>query len=344
MGTPGAAGSMASVTDPQTAAFHRLLADAHHGGQAKVDVLVALVQRTVFVVPWPGGIEGYRSLVNSDGVAALPIFSLYEELEEAARRYGWLDADGSVPSFEIGARAALHYAIEQNLAYVVLDIAAEHVLEISREEFEPLLTPAARRDSSGPYAASGRISDSVMRAVRPTPPPGSVPAVTRTPPQQDIQPPAEAPEIAPAAPAEAAVTSAPAGAGPADEEDGFTVSADFSPTAGATFGGGTSATLSGLVTIPADAIFDKLAAVLRGYPEVEWAALANAARGPAKPVPTICVRVDTSFRQRVNDLITELRQAADAQGAALDVLLLDDADLMRTARSEGIVFYPWRKK
>ena len=43
-------------------------------------------------------------------------------------------------------------------------------------------------------------------------------------------------------------------------------------------------------------------------------------------------------------MITDLRRSGDAQGAALDVLLLDDADLMRSARALGIVFYPWRKK
>ncbi|MCZ7683629.1 MAG: hypothetical protein M5U28_34600 [Sandaracinaceae bacterium] len=86
------------MTDAQLAAFRRLLSDAHRGGQAKVDALLALVQRTIFVVPWPGGIEGWRSLVNRDGVAALPIFTDKKELEEAARRYGWLDARGEAPS------------------------------------------------------------------------------------------------------------------------------------------------------------------------------------------------------------------------------------------------------
>jgi hypothetical protein len=31
------------------------------------------------------------------------------------------------------------------------------------------------------------------------------------------------------------------------------------------------------------------------------------------------------------------------QGLPLEVLLLDDADLMRAARGEGVVFYPWRR-
>lgn len=307
------------MTTPQTAAFHRLLADAHLGGQAKVDALVVLIQRTLFVVPWPGGIEGYRTLVSSDGVAALPIFSDRGQLEEAARRYGWLAADGSAPAVEVGARAALNYAIKQNLSYVVLDIAAEHSLEVARGEFEPLLTPAARRESAGPYAAAGRISSSLIRAVRPTPPPGSISPVTR----RRSEPP----------PGITAPTNVP----------GLTASKAFDPAAAATFGGGTSVTLSPLSGVPTDELFDALTAVLREFPEVEWAALVNAARGPSAPAPTVGVRIDTSYRQRVNEIVGALRRAGDSLGAALDVLLLDDAVLMRDARGQGVVFFPWRK-
>ncbi|HJL19692.1 MAG TPA: hypothetical protein RMH99_28780, partial [Sandaracinaceae bacterium LLY-WYZ-13_1] len=130
---------------------------------------------------------------------------------------------------------------------------------------------------------------------------------------------------------------------PPGADDGFTVSTGFDPNAQATFGGGTSVRLMPLTDEPPDAFFDALTAVLRGFPEVEWAALCNAARGPSAPAPTVGVRVDTGFRQRVNEIVAELRRAGDAQGAALDVLLLDDAALMRAARSEGVVFFPWRK-
>lgn len=286
--------------------------------------MVALAQRTVHVVPWPGGIEGYRTLVNSDGVAALPIFSLLSQLEEAARRYGWLGADGTAPRAEIGARKALHYAMNQNLTFVVVDIAAEHALELGRAEFEPLLTPAARRDSQGPYAAAGKISSSLIRAI--TPPPGSLKA--------PIEPPRSSP--ANVVPAQASSPASSSGSG-------FTVTKDFDPNAAATFGGGTSATLSELTQVPEDALYDALTAVLRGFPEVEWASLCNASRGPSAAVPTVGLRVDTSFRQRMNEIISAVRQAGEANGAALDVLLLDDPALMRSARAMG-VFYPWRKK
>jgi len=260
-------------------------------------------------------------------VAALPIFSVRAELEEAARRYGWLAADGAAPRAEIGARKALHYAIEQNLTYVVVDIAAEHALELGRAEFEPLLTPAARRESQGPYAAAGKISSKLIRAI--TPPPGTIKAPL------PIEPPTSVP--GPAAPA-----SSPPPASSASGS-GFTVTKDFDPNAAATFGGGTSVTVSELSQVPEDALYDALTVVLRGYPEIEWASLCNAARGPSAPVPTVGLRVDTSFRQRMNDIIADIRKAGDMNGAALDVLLLDDPALMRTARAAG-VFYPWRKK
>lgn len=298
---------MTSPADPQLAAFRRLLDDAHRGGQVKVDALLALSQRTVFVVPWPGGIEGWRTLVNRDGVAALPIFTQPAELEEAARRYGWLDGRGAVDQQEVGARAAFNYAMRENLAFVVLDIAAPHALEITRAELEPLITAAARRDSQGPYAGAGKISSTLIRAVRNTPPPTRAPNTrTPAPPVPAVTPPSALPATLTAAGAAGAV--APLGEEPSEE------------------------------------LMDALTAVLRNFPEAEWACLVRAAVGTGAWLPAVGVRVDAGFRQRVNEMITQLRDAGAAQGASLEVILLDDATLMRNARGQGIVFYPWRKK
>lgn len=313
---------MPNRDDPQLAAFRRLLADAHQGGQAKVDAMVALAQRTVHVVPWPGGIEGWRTLVNSEGVAALPMFTSLAELETAARRFGWLDASGAVSSAEVGARAALNYVVREKLAYVIIDVAADHALEIAREEFEPLIAQSTRRDSSGPYAATGKVSSSLMRAVRPTPPPMKAADVQR----------------------ELAAMRAT----PIDEpavREGFSSSPGFvaSPSA-TTFGGGTSVTIAPLAQEPPDALLDTVAGVLRGYPEIEWASFCIASRGPGSPLPTIALRIDGGYRQRLNEIIASVRRVGESHGAALDVLLLDDAALMRTARGQGVVFYPWRKK
>lgn len=300
---------MPPAVDAQLEAFRRLAADAHQGGQAKVDALVALSQRSVFVVPWPGGLSGWRTLVNREGIAALPVFSDRAELEEAAHRFGWLDAQGEVAFEEVGARAAFNYALREDLSFIVLDVAALHALEISRAEFEPLLSSVARGDSEGPYAGAGKVSSSLIRAVQPTPPPGAVVAPTDA------------------------------------ETVDIHASKEPDPSPGvATFGGGPSVTLSPLPSEPPEVLFDALTTVLRDYPEVEWACLVHAARGPSAPVPAIGLRVDPGFRQRMSELVADLRRSAEASGATLDVVLLDDIGLMRSARGQGLVFYPWRKR
>src|SRR5687767_13823950 len=95
-------------------AFRRLLADAATGGQSKVDALVALSQRVVWVATWPGS-DGFRTLTNSSGSAALPIFTHPTLLDAAARRYGWMNPDGSLPSREAAAREAFTHAIAHNV-------------------------------------------------------------------------------------------------------------------------------------------------------------------------------------------------------------------------------------
>ncbi len=300
---------MSGREDRALEAFRRLLSDASRGGQAKVDALLALGQRTVWVGTWGPAQEGFRTLTNSEGHTALPVFSTQAELAGAAARYGWTTPDGSIPGREVGAREALRHAIAHNLQYVVVDIGTDHALDIEKSEIEPMLSPEARRESTvGPYAGVGRVSSSMMKAVKATPPPGSLPAAQRP-----------APRIT-------ATTADPTQSRP-----------------DATFGSGSSVTVTPLGTEPSDALLDGLSEVLRGYPEVEWACIGSVARGPASPVPTVGLRVDTGFRQRVNEVITRVRQTADERGASVDVMLLDDPQVMRTARQVALVFYPWRR-
>jgi hypothetical protein len=149
----------------------------------------------------------------------------------------------------------------------------------------------------------------------------------------------------PPTPAAAPRPGSSSGAGPRPE--GLTVTqGSLDPSRpSATFGsGGASVTIAPLRDEPSDGLLDALSTVLRGYPEVEWAALFLAARGPVAPQPTAGLRVDVAYRARVNDIVLALRRAADAAGASLDVLLLDDPKLMRTARSEGLLFFPWKRR
>lgn len=300
-----------------------------------MDALLALMQRTVFVVPWPAGVDGYRTLINSDGVAAMPIFTDRAELENAAGRWGWVSPDGTVDGVEIGARQALHYARTQGLAFIVIDIAADHGAEISREEFEPLLTAAARRESSGPFAGAGRISSTLMRAVKPssmtpapgsirapTPPPGSLPAVRRDKSSESSPGAVPVPEgvLAEAAPATAAAPEVAAIPGAAVVPGPILASMP----------------LGAIDAPPSDEVLDAVSAVFRDYPEVDWGCIGATEHGP-----TLGLRVHEALRTRLDEISA---RASEAAGASLPIVLLDSAVDVKTARAEALAFYPWRRR
>lgn len=303
------------------------MADAQQGGQAKVDALLALAQRTVFVVPWPRAEDGLRTLVSSSGESALPIFSDAGELTHAVDRFGWRGPDGGIPSREVGSREALRYARERNLAYVVVDIAADHSMEISREEIEPLLTPAARRDSTGPFSGAGRVSSTLMRAVKPTPhnipaaspidaPRTSIPhSIHAPPPGQPASSPGTVPSVHTAATAPGTIAAEPAGP---------PVALQPSTRMGAPMG-----------TIE-DSLLDRLDHALRDFPEVEFACVGSVSGHNA-----FGLRVDARMRKRLEQLGAALGKVAPP-GAAFH--LLDDPEHFRAARAEALVFFPWRRR
>lgn len=322
--------------DRQLAALYRLLADAALGGHARVDALVALAQRTVWIVPWPDASAGWRTLVNSDGKAALPIFTGRNELETAAARFGWLGPDRKALAAEVGSREALRYARDKSLAFVVVDIAADHTLEITREEIEPLLTPAARRDT-GPFAGTGRVSSTLMRAVvqgssqtpapmpqqsrslaiRPTPAPGTLKAAVPTPGlQKGVLP----------------VTPPPPGGG---SSPGTLSSPRAATPSGAPSPVLPSMRLSPLPVAPDDAFLDTLETVLRDYPEVEWACL-----GIAGGTTAIGIRIDARMRSRLDSLAAALGSVS----AGAPIVTLDDAQHLKAARGEALMFFPWRRR
>lgn len=318
-----------------------------------MDALLALSQRTVFVVPWPPPGEGYRTLVSSNGLAALPIFTDHTMLMAAAERFGWVDSDGHAASKEVGSRQALAFARERQLAFVIVDIAADHSLEITAAEIEPLLSPAARRESQGPFSGTGRISSTLMRSVQPmgsvgpsprsiTPPPGSIPPASKiTPypgtlaqrPQVQAPPPGSSPGTV-VAPASAAPSAPAASAGPrrGGSSPGMiaVVNANGPPSPILP-----QQRLAPLKSMPDAQLLDMLEIVLREYPEVEWACL-----GVVDTTSAIGLRLDPRLRGRVNELAKELGRVSNGT----PVVLLDDPQLMRSARTEAYAFYPWRKK
>jgi hypothetical protein len=336
------------MTERQNEALKRLLTDASAGGQAKVDAMVALSQRTLWVVPWDG-VEGYRTLVNSTGLAALPVFTSEAELTEAAQRFGWLTPSGGIAHKEIGARAAFGYAHEKSLGFVVVDITSEHSLEISRDELEPLLAQGRRESAGGPFAATGRVESSLMAAVARKSEPGMAAVRAPTPPPGALSP-ARPPTPAGGVPAMRAPTPTPGGlpivSGPATTP---TVAAPSSLPVGAlppqpkveagpSHPNATAQILPSTRifppgTTPDEALLDKLEAMLRGYPEVEWACI-----GSANAQPALGLRIDQRMRKRLDALAD-----AVAKASGLAVVTLDDPAHFKAAKGEAFVFFPWRR-
>src|SRR5690348_1241890 len=114
------------MAEAGAAALRRLLAEAGSGGQAKLDALTALSQRTLFVPTWGG--DELRTVSSSNGVSALAVYLDEAALNDASVRFGWAAPDGSVPHKELGARAALGHALAQNLLLIV-DLGLPHALE-----------------------------------------------------------------------------------------------------------------------------------------------------------------------------------------------------------------------
>ncbi|MFK7998348.1 MAG: SseB family protein [Polyangiales bacterium] len=314
---------MNARVDHALLAFRRLLSEAASGGQTKVDALVALTQRTVIVPTWTPYGDDFRPLLSSDGQNALPLFTSMDQLEEAARRFGWMQPDGSVPHQEVGSRAAFRHALANRLQFIVLDITAAHALEVAREEIEPLLDSRSHSDSAGAFAAVGRISDQMLKAVRPS----SVPAAAPT----DVIP-------APAMPSNAVM--APISSGPPSSNE---LLAALTPAPAAP---DTSVPLEiiELTAEPNEAVLDSITEVLRGFPEVEWAAFAMARRGQASPAPVIGLRIDTNYRARVVEVFDAVQRAGARAGLNAEVLLLDEKKLVQSVRANSIVFFPWRRR
>jgi hypothetical protein len=95
---------------------------------------------------------------------------------------------------------------------------------------------------------------------------------------------------------------------------------------------------------PDDDLLAAFTELLRAFPEVEWATYSLASRDGGSAQPAVGMRVIESFRANVDDIIAQLQASARDRGVDLHVLLLDDPELVRSARSLGEVFYPWRRK
>ncbi|MFI5309544.1 MAG: SseB family protein, partial [Polyangiales bacterium] len=163
-----AAGRLGGVEpDEETAAFRRLLLRALDDDAARSQALAMLAERPVLAATWPGSAEAVRTLTNSDGEQAMPLFTDHDELLAAARRFGWVNPDGSISHRELHAREALHSALEQRVHFVVIDLCADHAIELTHRELATAVAAPTLQ------AAAGRAP---ARAASPEPRP-SVPSL-----------------------------------------------------------------------------------------------------------------------------------------------------------------------
>jgi hypothetical protein len=301
--------------------LRRLLESARDGsGEAKVDALIALSQRTLFIATWEPETTGFRTLENSKGETALPVFTGVDVYPAARARFGWPDR---TVVREIGARQAFRFVVDNSLGFLVVDVGTEHAFEASPNELRPLVAPPSRHSASGPFASVGKTSSQLLQAVRGSdrPPPrepsrDSAPSVPpprleslRVPSPASRPPPAPPPSRPPPAP----------------------------PT------GSDEVVLEALDAPPDDALLEALADALSGFLEVEWAAYCRAARGPFPAQHSVALRLDP-YRDRLPEIIDSLRSSAMREGIALDVILADTPHLVRLVRERGVLFHPWLDK
>lgn len=95
---------------------------------------------------------------------------------------------------------------------------------------------------------------------------------------------------------------------------------------------------------PDEDLLATLAAVLRGYFEIEWASYCHVGRPAGGPSPAVGLRVADNYRDNVTAIIKDLCEAARKHEIEIDVLLIDGHDLLRKAREKAFVFYPWKPK
>ncbi len=273
----------------------------------------------MWAATWPTDPATLRTLTNSNGVTALAVFSDEAELEEAAIRYAWLGVDGHVPSKFLHISEVVRFAKQHRAQLLVVDIAADHALELDEGDMELLSALPSTRPPAHRSAGSVNPSRASNGGDPSTRPPSaqklsSIPS-TRPPPHSALKPSSVIPED--------------------PNQPATGVSATF---------GATTGNLLGIPHGPTDALYDALSHVLRDYPEVEWGCLLQHTRGTGEPAPCIAMRIDASFRKNVNEISVKLREASIAHGEAYDVLVLDAPEQMKHARQAGRPFYPWRKK
>lgn len=107
---------------------------------------------------------------------------------------------------------------------------------------------------------------------------------------------------------------------------------------------GDSIELVELLFPPDEELLATLTAVLRSYPEIEWASYCQVARPAGEPSPAVGLRVMDTYRDNVTAIIKQLCEAGRTRDVELEVLLIDGHDLLRKGRERAFVFFPWKPK
>ncbi len=287
----------------------------------RLKALTALRGSEVWLATWPQDPESSRTLTNSEGVTALPVFSSERLLEEAAARYGWQGPSGLIARRRVSMPDAIRTAKVQLAQLVVVDITAEHVLELDGGELELLSAVPGQRSPS--FEGLSVVSRS-------------------RPPEQGLS--VKRMSLRASAPGlgepifELSSEPARSALKPSSE----TPTPDLGMVS-ATFGASPTATMSALPELPSDELFDGFTNVLREYPEVEWACVVQADRGHGLPGPSVALRVEPAFRRHLREIGEKLTALGTEFGETWEVLVLDTPEQMKQARGMGQPFYPWRK-
>jgi len=302
--------------NPESAvALKAALVAAARDPALRARAVAALRGAELWAASWPTDPSLLRTLTNSDGVTALPLFTDERELSDAAQRYAWLSVDGQAPRCTVALWEAMRVAKRQRAQLLVIDIASEHALELDEGDMELLSAPPSSKPPTG------------MQQVRSSPPPADGKVVTRASAQPSHGESSGSGAYSPLRPR--TITPNP---------DAHTVSA--------TFGATPTATMQALEAVPSEELLDELADVLRDYPEVEWACLVTGARADHKKSESVALRIEPAFRKGANlaEITRRLREVGASRFATCDVLMLDTPEQMKQARQIGLPFYPWRKK
>jgi hypothetical protein len=274
----------------------------------------------LWAATWPNDPSFLRTLTSSDRVTALPLFSDERELNEACSRYGWLGIDGHVQRRQVHISEAVRAARQLQAQVLVIDAASEHAFELDDGDMELLAAaPSARPPSGSEYPKAKQL-----RSTPPPPDNGSEVKVS-TGRVAVVQDSGSSGHYSPLKP-----TSVKPGA----DDQGVS----------ATFGATATATMLALDQTPSEDMLEELTALLRNYPEVEWACLVSASRADRGQKPSVALRIEPAFRKNLVEITEKIREASQQHGNLYDVLMLDTPEQMKQARHIGLPFYPWRKK